>query len=443
MLKTGCLLVAFLVFVAPLWSQVEPSANGGGETSDEGSRMIAPPAGGEAYPSGFRGEGRQNNFAAGLVFTGAYNSDLMVGDPHNPTSDETYSVVPTLSLDRETPRQVQLLSYGAGFTVYQHTSDLNSIAQNATARYIYRLTKYTSINLQDSFAQNSNAFNQPNPFTNQGVSGGPPTDSQATILPFENQIMNNLNAGLNYQYGLNAMISGGGSYSIVHFKNAGQSAGLYNSDGVGANFSFNRRLTPRNYLGASYRYSWISTSPVDSTTATDAVYGFYTYYLSQRLTLSVLGGPQYYSSSQPPNPTTSAWTPSVVGSASYRTVRANITGSYTRIVTGGGGLLGAYHSNIGALSTRWLFSRTWSGGVSGSYGNYNSATPLYTTYNAGGHSWIVTASVQHSLGERVNAEAGYSHFHQSYAGIPAAAEFPDSNRVYFSISYQYRRPLGR
>lgn len=442
MLKIACVLMALLM-VAPLWSQVEPSATGGEDTADESSPMVAPPASGQAYPTGFSGEERQNHIAAGLVFTGAYTDNLMVGNPNNPTSDETYSVVPTISVDRETSREDEAINYGVGFTLYQHTSDLNSIAQSASVRYLYRLTKYTSINFQDSFNQNSNSFNQPNPFSNRGVSGGPPTDSQVLILPYENSIVNTLSGGANYQYGRNAMIGGSGSYGIVHWNNAGASTGLYDSDSAGANFSFSRRLTARHYLGASYRYSRIVTNPVSSTTTTDAVFATYTYYLSHSFTLSLMGGPQYYSTSQPPNPTTSAWTPTVEGSVAYRTLHTNLAASYARIVTGGGGLLGAYHSNSGALSARRQFNRTWSGGVSGGYSNYNSATPVYTSYNVGGHSWITTVSVQHTIGERMNAEAGYSHIHQTYGGVAAATQFPDSNRVYVSISYQYRRPLGR
>jgi hypothetical protein len=443
MLKTFCLILA-LLWTVSLWPQVVPSASGGSNTSDEGSQMIAPPpVSGQTYPSRFGGEARSNHLAAGLALTAAYNDNLLYGGPNHPTSDETYSVLPTLALERETPRQVQLVNYGVGFTVYQHTSELNSIAQNASVNYQYHLSKYSSINVQDSFVQNSNVFNNPNPISSPGVSGSPPAQTQALIVPFENQIANTTSAGLACQYARNAMIGGGGSYSLVRFGSAGQGTGLYNSDSTGATFFYVRRLTARQYLGGVYRFSNIETNPVNSTTQTNTIFGFYTFYLTRQLTFSVMGGPQHFNSSEPPNPETSAWTPSAMGSIAYRTSHANIAASYTRIVTGGGGLVGAYHSNAANLSARWQFTRTWSGGVGGGYFDYTSATPIYSYLNEGGHSWTGDASLQHSFGERIAAEGGYSHFHQNYTGIPSVSAFPNSNRVYVSVHYEFTRPLGR
>ena len=441
MLKIGCLLLT-AVLVAPLWSQVEPSASGGDYTADDESRMITPPpVSGQVYPTRFGAERPQNHLAAGLVFTAAYVDNLLVGN--TPTSDETYSVLPTFSLERDTHRQRQVISYGAGFTLYQHTSSLNSVAQNASVNYQYHFTKYASINIQDSFNQNTNAFNQPNPFSNAGVPGGIPAGSPALVNPYGNQIANTTSAGLAYQYGRNAMIGGGGSYSFVHYQDVEQYTDINNSNAVGGTFFYTRRLTPRQYLGGIYRFAEIQTNPVDSTTTTNAIYGFYTLFLNHMFTLSFQGGPQHFNASQPPNPDVAAWTPSFNGSIAYRTQRVNIAASYARVVTGGGGLVGAYHSNEGNLSAGRLFTRTWSAGVSGSYYNFNSATPIFTPLNEGGHSWAVNVSVQHTFREFLNAEAGYGHFHQSYTGITSVSSMPDSNRAYFSISYKYTRPLGR
>jgi hypothetical protein len=62
---------------------------------------------------------------------------------------------------------------------------------------------------------------------------------------------------------------------------------------------------------------------------------------------------------------------------------------------------------------------------------------------SGGHTLTAGISAQHRLSERFYSEAGYQHFHQSYANITVASSFLDSNRVFGSISYQFSRPLGR
>ena len=54
-----------------------------------------------------------------------------------------------------------------------------------------------------------------------------------------------------------------------------------------------------------------------------------------------------------------------------------------------------------------------------------------------------TGSVAHNLSQRVSAEVGYDYLRQDYAGIPVVANAPDTQRVYGTILYQLRRPLGR
>ena len=71
--------------------------------------------------------------AGGLVFTGAYVDNLMVENGASPLPIETYSFLPTIGFDHKTPRQSQSLSYSAGFSLYQHQSDLNTVAQSARA----------------------------------------------------------------------------------------------------------------------------------------------------------------------------------------------------------------------------------------------------------------------------------------------------------------------
>ena len=121
MVKIGFLCLA-IAAAAPLWSQVEPSGSGGGGGLGDSRMMTPPPVGGGSYPGVVGSEERSNYLSAGLVFTGAYIDNLMVGDGGSPISDETYSFLPTIGFDRQTARQSESLSYSSGFTLYQHTS---------------------------------------------------------------------------------------------------------------------------------------------------------------------------------------------------------------------------------------------------------------------------------------------------------------------------------
>ena len=94
MLKFACLCIA-LAAAMPLWSQVEPSASGGGFDLDDSHMMTPPPVSQDAYPVVIGTEMRSNYLSGGLVFTTAYVDNLVGGD--SPTSDEMYSVFPTIS----------------------------------------------------------------------------------------------------------------------------------------------------------------------------------------------------------------------------------------------------------------------------------------------------------------------------------------------------------
>ncbi|MGC2497784.1 MAG: hypothetical protein WA374_08570, partial [Acidobacteriaceae bacterium] len=60
-----------------------------------------------------------------------------------------------------------------------------------------------------------------------------------------------------------------------------------------------------------------------------------------------------------------------------------------------------------------------------------------------GHTIIGTATAGRSLGRSARFEVGYNHIHESYPGISAITDNPDSNRIYGSVSYLFKRPVGR
>jgi hypothetical protein len=86
-------------------------------------------------------------------------------------------------------------------------------------------------------------------------------------------------------------------------------------------------------------------------------------------------------------------------------------------------------------------------GCSGSYASTaaDNAGQAGITAVAGENGHVVRAagSLSHILSPRVSAEVGYDYLRQDYAGIPAVANAPNTQRVYGTIQYQLRRPLGR
>jgi len=404
--------------------------------------MQTPPAvSGEAYPTATGSETRSNYLRAGLSINTAYDDNVIPGGAGKPIGDFTYSITPTFTLDQTTSRTNRTLTYSPGFTLYQHTSALNAMNQNAHAKFQYRLSPHITTTLSDSFVQSSNVFNQPD----AGVSASTLLPIAAAVAPFAAQISNAVNAELSYQFSANGMIGGGGTSTMLKYTNPAQASGLPNSNSLGGSAFYNRRLSSAQYIGVTYQFSRMVSSLASSPSETQihTIDSFYTLYLKHSLTLSVSGGPQHFSVTDSSLPPSASWKPSVAASMAWQTSHTNLAASYTRTVTGAGGLLGAFQSNSASVSARWQFARTWTVGSTGNYAKQNNVLPSFLSSIPGGSSVTGNISVQHPINDHFNVGFGYNRIHQSYSGIGVISTTPDTDQVSISVSYQLGRPLGR
>lgn len=440
-LLCACLL---LIVATTAWSQVEPDATGGGGFQlDDLHMMTPPPVSGDVLPVGVGSEVHSNFLSAGLVTTIAYSDNLLEANTGGNNSDEIYSFLPTFGYDRRTPRQGEWLNYSSGFTFYQKDSPLNGASQNADAGYRFHISPYAVLQFHNVLSQNYNLFNQGNPFAGSGASGTLGSPSSVLVAPFANLFANASSAAIDYQYGRNAMIGGSGSYSFLHYSENSQTEGLVNGNTTGATGFFSRRLAKSEYVGVAYQFSKFITHPISTYTATHTVFGFYTHYFTRSFSASVLAGPEQYTSWSPGVPKQASWTPAVQGSVGWLDQRWNLSASFSHLVSGADGLIGAQNSNLGNLSAQLAVSKTWTVGANGEYAKISNIDPTVFAGNPAGHTVLGSAFLRHRLAERLNVEAGYGYFHESYQGITAVPTSPSSNRAYVSISYAYVRPVGR
>jgi hypothetical protein len=442
MVKSVCSLV-ILTTAMPLACQVEPSASGGSIGLDDTQMMIPSPVSGGEYPSLTGSESRSNYLAGGLVVRAGYVDNLFA-DSSSKVSDGIYSIFPTISFDRRTPRQSESLSYSPGFQFYQKTSQYNSISQSASGTYRFNFTKYAAISLVDSFQQNSNLYNQGNPFAAGGVSGAAGAANATPIAPFANQLSNSSGANLNYQYAKNAMIGGSGTFAIQQYSQLSDVPGLNNGNTTGGSAFWTRRFGRSEYVGLTYLFDKYITHPVATYTVANTILGFYTHYFTRSFSFSVMGGPEHYTSWAPSVAKDSAWTPAVQGSLGWQARHASLAATFTHIVSGSGGLTGTYQNDTGGGNARVQIARSWNTGANAEYSILNSLNTLPTelTY-AGGRTISAGAYLEYRMKERLSVMAGYSYMHQSYPNVPVASTFPNSNQVYVSVGYQISRPLGR
>jgi len=421
----------------PSAAQVAPEANGG--TGDNSQMMTPPPVSGQSYPSEVGAEARSNYLRAGVNFGAAYIDNLYAGST-NPASETTYSVFPTIAYDQVTPRQHRQFMYSPGFTFYQPSSSLNEVDQNLNASLEYRLTEHTKLIAGDTFQRSSTAAGINNP-----VSGIPQNTVPGVVPPFAERLSNTANAQFTWQFSPLGMIGAGGTFGKFDYPNNKETTGLFDSDERGGTAFYNRRLTATQYFGANFAYSQTLAHLQigDGQTQTQSIYLFYTIYPVHTLSLSLSGGPQHYSASEPGEPTSGSWGPLVIASMGWQGTRTSVAVSYSREVTAGGGLLGAYDSNSTNGSARWLLSRIWSVGASGGYSVNSSVTPLLSFAQTSGRSVIVGATSSYTISQQISARFEYDHVHQNYPGITAISANPNSNREMISINWQITRPLGR
>jgi hypothetical protein len=313
----------------------------------------------------------------------------------------------------------------------------------------YRLSSHVTASLQDSFQKTSNPFNQPNPLSATPVSGSAPAPNLGVIAPTADQVRNTANAQITYQLSANGMAGVSGTFTNLNYPNPAEVPGLYDSSSIGGSAFYSRRLLEKYDVGVSYQYQDISSYQAgghystQTQTQTQTIFLFCTISLKPTLSLSLSGGPQHSDATQLPLPPSQSWSPMTMASLSWQGQRTSLAASYSRMVSGGGGLTGAYHSNTASISGRWQLSRTWTAGLSASYWLYQTLTPFFFGSSSNGRTVSGTTSVQHPLGEHLTIQAGYTRILQSYGGLAAMSATPGINQEFVSVSYVFARPLKR
>ena len=247
------------------------------------------------------------------------------------------------------------------------------------------------------------------------------------------------------------MIGGSGTFTNLHYLDPAQVPGLYDSSSQGGSAFYTHRISKMHYIGVTYQYQRLLSYPAPGTneTQTHSLLFLYTLYATPRFSISFFGGPQYanvgpqYSATVSiPTPASQSWHPEAGGSLSWQGRLSSLAVSYSHMISGGGGLIGAVQMDSASASIRQQLSRTLSASVSGGY-TQNNVLAATSLASSNGHTVSGTASVQQQFGQHLNVQLGYTRLHQNYSTVAVLASNPNTNREFVSISYQFSRPLGR
>lgn len=437
----GLALVATSI---PAWSQVEPSASGGGGPQDDSLMNMPTAVSGAFYPSAPGDEERSNYLSAGLVVSASYDDNVLTRQTVQPVEAGIYQIRPTVGIETKTTRTKASLFYSPGFSFFDPTSELNAAGQNAQASFDYRFTPRMSVSAQEVFQQNSTIFSAPYAISSAALNGsGDLGASPILLLPYVDQYSTTTGVHLGYQFSRSSMIGGSGYFSRFNFSNPSQYTGLYNSNSSGGSGFYTRRVGRSQNIGVEYKYSDTQFDSVSSTTHSQYASLFYTVRLSNNLSLSLKGGPEYSTTAYLGAPTTSSWSPSGTIGIGWQQKRANFAMDYSRAVTTGFGVLGTYTTDTAGAEFEWLFTKRLIGGANGNYANTQTASSLFSNPGQVGHLMFGRASLQYVLSERVNLTGEYVRLHENYGGIAQIKDDPDEDMLTVSLNFVFMKPLGR
>src|ERR1700722_764896 len=198
-------LFVMLLMAVPVQAQVEPSATGDpGAALDDSEMMTPPPVSGMPYANTSGSEARSNYLSVNVTVSPSYIDNVLLGSTPTPVSDITYSILPSVTFDRSTPRQKEQISFSPSFTFYEPTTnigsaDQNALAtafdQNASAAFQYRFNPKVAFSVQDSFTRTSDVYNSSYVFSNS-VTGSSSAPTPTVIAPFAQQLINTVNGVL-------------------------------------------------------------------------------------------------------------------------------------------------------------------------------------------------------------------------------------------------------
>ena len=455
-----CAIFAGLVmFVTiPVWGQVEDrvppatspfavSDNSPVPEQDDSARMVTPAAvSGRAYPVALGSQERSNYLRGGITFMGAYTDNALGSATGTPESDVSYSVLPFIALDQTTAREHLVLNYAPGYTFYQRFSERNEADQNASINFAYRLSPHVTFSASDGFQKSSSVFNQPDLAATGVVNPGPQAPNFSVIAPFADRLSNAGSVGLTYQFALNDMLGGNGTFTNLHYPNPTEVPGLFDSSSEAGLAFYAHRVSSKNYFGITYQYQRLLAYPTLGTaeTQTHAPLVFYSIYPAKGFNLSLFGGPQYSETTQAAQPSLKQWTPAGGASLSWQGHLTSFALSYLHIISSSAGLISAVQLDSATASLSQQITKSLIASVSGGYAQ-NDTLGTFSTSGVvfNGHSISGTASLQQQIGKSLAFQLAYTRLRQDYGGVPILALTPNTNRESVSVSYQFGKALGR
>ena len=402
--------------------------------------------GGFAPTLAFSSAERTNLLRVGFNVGGSYDDNALIA-PANAIKNWSYSIFPNISIQQTRSRVRWDVTYAAGLTVNTEFTANNQGSHDLNLNLLYRLSPHVNLILSDHFLITSGIFEQlgSNATPTPGSSGAA---SGAAILPLSNQLNNSTSALLGYQFSANDAVGVSGTYFLANYRDVPAGQQLFDTRSAQAAGFYTHRVTARNWAGVSYRFERLTFTEGSGETLIHSFLLFDTITLPGKVSISLFAGPESVDVTSAligtgvTSPTGKVW--SVSGGAGFNWTgpHTSLFGDFVRRTNDGGGLQGPTRSTSVNGGVREKVGRYWTLSATGSYGKNNSliegpSIPTSVKFTSLG------GSIERKIHESLALLAGYSHEIQKGQDFALPDENAHRNRVWFSISYSFARPLGR
>jgi len=388
---------------------------------------------------------RSNYIRGGVTLQATYDDNAFLTDPA--FSNYTYSIFPQIALDQSRSRVHWLLNYAGGFTYNQRLTTQNQTSQDFGFDLQYRVSPHVNLRVTEDFGLTTGLFGPVNNF-NGSTPGVPVAGNSFVITPLSKTLSNTTRGDMSYQFSASDLVGVSGGLQILNYRDVQASSSLVNTTTEDAAAYYMHRITPSNWVGASYIFEHLGYDPIPNDTIVHGVVGFDSWQVKPTMTVSVFAGPQY-SDNRLPVGTNSTdvldqkmWTVAAGAGFNYVAKHTTIALGYSRTITDGGGIQGSVQLNSASGTLRQQLTDKWTLRLSAGYGANDGvaaadAVASNVTYVSAG------ISITRQIGQRCFLQAGYLHQHQTSTGLTTVSGEADKNQVVASFSYQFARPWGR
>jgi hypothetical protein len=374
----------------------------------------------------------------------------MLGSSEHRVGDVSYLVFPTLDITETRERWTLNFGYSPGFTVNQKVNERNQSAHDLHLLFGYRLSPHVSLQLRDSFNKSTTLFSSAMPSSAEQPAPiqGPNT---SLITPYANTTSNTSGLDLTYQFGRDSLVGVSGGYYFTNYENAGtpgQSYGFIDTRSWNGDAFYAHRFAGRHWIGLTYNYQRLLFDPGYRTDVQRALL-FYSVTLSSHMSFSLWAGPERSMNLVPS--LTLASTPALVPVAdkswygaggltwTWQGTRTGLSLGYSQQISDGAGLAQAVRMQEGNAEVRRRLTQRWTTSVGALYASNN---PLTVSALQPFKSLSGNAGFDYQMTEHLGLGLRYGRDQQKYAAIVQSSAV-NRNRVWFSISYSFTRPLGR